>query len=50
MCILQFVPAKRNINLADARDLLKEFHTYDTILTQPDSVLKNLLEKEMSII
>lgn len=37
--------SKRNINLADARYLLKEFHTYENILAQPDSLLKSILEK-----
>lgn len=37
--------AERNITLADARYLLKEFHSYDTILAQSDALLKDILEK-----
>ena len=36
---------ERNINLADARYLLKEFHSYETILAQPDTKLNSILEK-----
>lgn len=36
---------KRNIELDDARYLLKVYHTYDTLLTKSDEELKELLEK-----
>lgn len=34
----------RNITLDDARRLLKDFHSYETILKQKDDILKELLE------
>lgn len=35
----------RNITLQDARVLLKQFHSYDSILEQEDETLKGLLER-----
>lgn len=35
----------RGITLDDARKLLKDFHSYDTILEQDDGTLKELLER-----
>lgn len=40
---------QRNITLQDARYLLKEFNSYENILTQPDSVLKKVLEKRNQV-
>ncbi|MZP28460.1 hypothetical protein GTO91_01815 [Heliobacterium undosum] len=36
---------KRGISLETARKMLKEYQSYDNILTQPDSVLKELTEQ-----
>jgi hypothetical protein len=35
----------RNITLNDARKLLKDFHSYDSLLKQSDDTLKELLER-----